>query len=85
MIKTSLDTENFLREKRYLDNVSETTIKYYGHVFNRWEDYVGAEPTEDRAKVLEVGQIMRLTVPLVTSSGRRKLINSAFGVTGWNV
>jgi hypothetical protein len=42
--------EEFIKEKRFLDNLSENTLKYYGYVFNRWNEYVGAEPTEENIK-----------------------------------
>lgn len=42
--------EEFIKEKRFLDNVSENTIKYYGYVFNRWSAFVGLEPMADNIK-----------------------------------
>jgi integrase/recombinase XerD len=44
--------EDFIREKRYLTNVTPTTLKYYGYVFARWNDYIGKgiDPTEQNLK-----------------------------------
>lgn len=36
--------QDFLREKRYLENLSPKTLRYYQFVFNRWTDYAGALP-----------------------------------------
>lgn len=43
--------DQFIKEKRFLDNLSERTLKYYGWVFNRWTDYVGVMPDKQNRKL----------------------------------
>jgi dethiobiotin synthetase len=42
--------DQFIKEKRFLDNLSERTLKYYGWVFNRWTDCVGEMPNKQNIK-----------------------------------
>ena len=44
--------EEFIKEKRYLDGVSEKTIKYYGFVFNRWNTFVGPKVHKQLGRTL---------------------------------
>lgn len=48
--KSTIETlfEQFIREKRYLANLSERTLHSYGQVFDRWMRFIGTEiPTEE--------------------------------------
>jgi integrase/recombinase XerD len=67
--------EAFLKEKRYLDNVAETTIKYYGYVFNRWMDYVGEEPTSENIKTF-VMKVRESGVSIYTANSYIRGINA---------
>lgn len=49
-----MNTDEFIREKRFLDNVSENTIKYYGYVFNRWNHFIGEEPNSENIKTFVI-------------------------------
>jgi len=73
MDKTSLDT--FIREKRFLANVSESTIKYYGYVFNRWEEFVGEEPNADNIKTF-VMKVRESGVSIYTANSYIRGMNS---------
>lgn len=46
--------DEFLNEKRYLDNLSPRTIRYYEWVYNRWQDYVGELPTKQNIKTFVI-------------------------------
>ena len=48
--------EKFIRDKRYLKNLSERTIDSYREVFGRWIRFVGREmPSEERLETFVVG------------------------------
>lgn len=42
--------ELYKREKLYVDNLSERTLRCYTQVFNRWEKYIGGMPTKQGLK-----------------------------------
>jgi integrase/recombinase XerD len=42
--------DQFIKEKRFLENLSERTLKYYGWIFNRWDDYIGEMPDKQNIK-----------------------------------
>lgn len=41
---------DFLQEKRFIANLSKTTIKCYQQIFDRWIKYVGEIPTDQNLK-----------------------------------
>ncbi len=73
--KTSLDSENFIREKRFLGNLSETSLKYYGWVFNRWDALVGEEPNHDNIKTFVI-KVRESGVSIYTANSYIRGMNS---------
>lgn len=67
--------EDFIKEKRFLDGVSEKTIKYYGFVFNRWNAFVGVEPDADNIKTF-VMKVRESGVSVFTANSYIRGMNS---------
>lgn len=67
--------DQFLREKRYLDNVSEKTIKYYEFVYNRWNDYIGKLPTKNNIKEFVI-KVRESGVTVYTANSYIRGVNS---------
>lgn len=67
--------EEFLKEKRYLDNLSPRTLKYYEWVYNRWNDYVGEFPTKQNIKTFVI-RIQESGVSAFTANSYIRGMNS---------
>lgn len=67
--------DQFIREKRFLTNVSPKTIKYYGFVFNIWKNYINEFP--DKLNVKEfVIKVQESGVSPFTANSYIRGINS---------
>ncbi len=67
--------DQFIKEKRFLDNLSKRTLKYYGWVFNRWTDYVGTMPDKQNIKEFVI-KIQESGVTVYTANSYIRGINS---------
>src|SRR5262249_43204868 len=47
--------EKFIKDKRFLANLSEETLESYGQVYARWEKYAGGMPTQDLLDQFVIG------------------------------
>lgn len=67
--------DQFIKEKRFLDNVSPKTLQYYGWTFNRWRDYVGELPTKQNIKTFVI-KVQESGVAVYTANSYIRGINS---------
>ena len=67
--------DQFLREKRFLNNVSPTTLKYYQYVYNRWMDYIGEMPDKQNVKEFVI-KIQESGVTVYTANSYIRGMNS---------
>lgn len=49
----------FIKEKRFLYNVSGSTIKYYAYVFNRWNELVHPDLKKEARKKARLGRLTK--------------------------
>ncbi|MEZ5428744.1 MAG: tyrosine-type recombinase/integrase [Pyrinomonadaceae bacterium] len=67
--------DQFLKEKRYLTNVSPQTIKYYEWMYNRWNHHIGKFPTKENIKEFVI-KIRESDITVYTANSYIRGINS---------
>ncbi len=69
--------DQFIKEKRFLDNLSERTLKYYGWTFNRWTSLVGEMPNKQNIKDFVI-KLQESGITVYTANSYIRGMNSFF-------
>jgi integrase/recombinase XerD len=69
--------QDFLKEKRFLQNLSARTLRYYEWIFNRWQDYVGEFPNKQNIKEFII-KVQESGVSVFTANSYIRGMNAFF-------